>query len=617
MGKYLKEPQRKVGSPYAMYDTKAPLLSESIPSSRPKKVVQEIVSKKQEIVEDVVRQISKRLNHFGGGSGVHSDLGALGASDGSSLVVNKLDAPHVFAINLHRWIESNGYNVMPFIPTAYWAAIKARSGVPDISSYIQLAIDDMVSNWVEGELKFPRGFYTLASGLSLASVNGIKLVGEGANATSLVVAANSVGAISVSGTSARCGVKGIWIGSFAARTGTTGVSVIGTSSVLPCSEFMIRDVKIQNINNPFVWTDVHQSWIQTVKIVQSIASAVTGVGIHLRGVISTHVSDIDMFATTGTFGNDNVRVDRDCDTVTLTKVAVASTTGRGFHFLNSGGTTGPRLTRAIACYAEECSLGGFLVADGRDVRLDLCESAVNGASGFAVTGGDSVHISNSLSLQNDTYGFVVTGGNGSIRGCTASDNSQTTDNAYDGARIEDNVTHWIVNDNRFGDFIFSLTNDQRYGLSIGSVGTDYIVAKGNDLQGNQSAAMGNFSTGANNDIDEEGSYTGTLTGFTSPPTATLRFRREGRTATVYIPTITGTSNATSCTLTGMPTNILPARAQAFSVLITDNGTNAFGWCSVATSGVMTLAPSAANNASGWTNSGTKAIVEQTVKFSLD
>lgn len=67
MGKYIKEEvKRKVGNRASLYDGKTPLRSESTHSSRPTKIVEP--TRKQDIVDEVLRQFSKRINYFGGGT---------------------------------------------------------------------------------------------------------------------------------------------------------------------------------------------------------------------------------------------------------------------------------------------------------------------------------------------------------------------------------------------------------------------------------------------------------------------------------------------------------------------------------------------------------------------
>jgi len=64
------------------------------------------------------------------------------------------------------------------------------------------------------------------------------------------------------------------------------------------------------------------------------------------------------------------------------------------------------------------------------------------------------------------------------------------------------------------------------------------------------------STNANTlDDYEEGSFTFTGTGFTTSPTKTAYYTKIGNQVTIRIPDITGTSNSTLCTITGLPVAI--------------------------------------------------------------
>lgn len=116
------------------------------------------------------------------------------------------------------------------------------------------------------------------------------------------------------------------------------------------------------------------------------------------------------------------------------------------------------------------------------------------------------------------------------------------------------------------------------------------------------------STDANTlDDYQEGSFTGTLTGVTAGVTATIKYTIVGNVLTVDVPTgFTGTSNATSKTITGAPAEIFPAANKTFLCISTDNGGTAtiaqgvFG-----TDGVLTISPNIAG--SNWTSSGTATI----------
>jgi hypothetical protein len=74
-----------------------------------------------------------------------------------------------------------------------------------------------------------------------------------------------------------------------------------------------------------------------------------------------------------------------------------------------------------------------------------------------------------------------------------------------------------------------------------------------------------------------GSFTGTLTGYASPPTGTVQFRvTTACQVTLWLTAaITGTSNAATMTMTGLPYYILPSSAMVASqtqpTIVQDNG----------------------------------------------
>jgi hypothetical protein len=251
------------------------------------------------------------------------------------------------------------------------------------------------------------------------------------------------------------------------------------------------------------------SW-RRVKYIQSITGA--AIAGSLFRVISSASHDFHRVVvqrtTAGNIASDALTLDSDTDTMLLHQCELLNA-NRGMLMQNSigGSSTGPRLVRATDCFTEAMTSSGVVITDGRDIRLKGHEAAVNGGSGIDVSGGTAIRISDSLALQNQLHGYYVhgTGVNGAlITGSDASNNSQASNAGYDGCRIEDNTSHVRVVGNRFGDFFFTLTNKQRYGLSIGSVSTDYIVAANNDLSGNATGGLANFSGGTHNAIGTGG-----------------------------------------------------------------------------------------------------------------
>lgn len=83
-----------------------------------------------------------------------------------------------------------------------------------------------------------------------------------------------------------------------------------------------------------------------------------------------------------------------------------------------------------------------------------------------------------------------------------------------------------------------------------------------------------------------GTFTGTFTGCTTAPTTTIYYDKTGNTVTLRFSTLTATSNATTFTITGMPTELRPARQQLCLNQVTDNSIRKSGSCLVDTTGVL-------------------------------
>ena len=86
------------------------------------------------------------------------------------------------------------------------------------------------------------------------------------------------------------------------------------------------------------------------------------------------------------------------------------------------------------------------------------------------------------------------------------------------------------------------------------------------------------------------SFTLTGTGFSGTVTGTAYATWIGRTVVLYIPTLSGTSNSTAFTITGLPTKLRPARAQFVQVSsIGDNSSGDYaGGLDIATDGTISV-----------------------------
>jgi len=98
------------------------------------------------------------------------------------------------------------------------------------------------------------------------------------------------------------------------------------------------------------------------------------------------------------------------------------------------------------------------------------------------------------------------------------------------------------------------------------------------------------------------SFTGTLTGVTATVTGTVKYVKVGDIVTISVPTLTGTSNAITKTITGMPAAIRPAATKRAITIVTDNGGSPVsGEVFIYDTGIMDFYITLA--AGAWTGSG--------------
>lgn len=128
-----------------------------------------------------------------------------------------------------------------------------------------------------------------------------------------------------------------------------------------------------------------------------------------------------------------------------------------------------------------------------------------------------------------------------------------------------------------------------------------IIVGGNSTGDSNFGTIGSVSFGHY----YEGTFTGTLTGCTTSPTATVRYIRVGKVVTLFIPDLRATSNSTSQpTVTGMPSNLYPAIQQwGAGIWIRDNSATSVGGWSITTAGV--ILGYLGNPSTSFTSSGNK------------
>lgn len=124
----------------------------------------------------------------------------------------------------------------------------------------------------------------------------------------------------------------------------------------------------------------------------------------------------------------------------------------------------------------------------------------------------------------------------------------------------------------------------------------------------------------------EGTFTITGAGFTAGVSGTARYVKVGKMVTLAIPTLTGTSNATTFTLTGVPAGIVPQTpGQTPALHAYDNSAHIWAFGEFAAgSGTITMRSlptirDIADDAGGlipWTNAGTKGVQASFISYHL-
>ncbi len=105
-----------------------------------------------------------------------------------------------------------------------------------------------------------------------------------------------------------------------------------------------------------------------------------------------------------------------------------------------------------------------------------------------------------------------------------------------------------------------------------------------------------------------GTFLGTLTGVTATIQGNVTYERNGNRVTLAVPSLNGTSNANTCTITGMSSFLIPRNTQGLMVtLVTNNGVAAIARIEVDTSGVIVAYPDTTAAANTWSAVNGKGI----------
>lgn len=298
--------------------------------------------------------------------------------------------------------------------------------------------------------------------------------------------------------------------------------------------------------------------------------------------LNVAIRDNYMRVDPGTVVTDTWAIQAD----TFTKLVIDN---NDFEYLVSGGNTNNRNAMDLdmnASYPAAVTISNNNFNHANDVDYDI-----------RIRGASDANSNIAVNIFGNSFGNA--------------NNGRTTSDVDDVILLDDGNFHGSIHGNLF------ITKGD--GVSAGGSITDTLDIAGASAANNSMHIFGNISraylTGATitNPIEDfqEGSFTGTLTGCMTSPTGSIEFSVEGDIVTLEIPAITGTSNTTAATITGMPSYIQPTANQQVHAVNQDNSGEVLGRVHISSAGVITLHNGLT---SVFTSSGTKGISAQTITY---
>lgn len=459
-----------------------------------------------------------------------------------------------YAANSAGWAlrsEGGAVSILRYIPVSKWAGIAAGSNTDDLTAYYATALANAKS------LYFPPGTYY--GTFDLSGLRGRTICGAGRDVTTLKNYGATTPVFKLDNTASDCKMNNIAALRIANRDSATyttvdGIAIDGTDTnendFHTFTQLEITGVRHGiRFGNRSVWNtfrDVH------------VYSCIND-GLHVD--TSQNISEQKFvqcrFGQNGSYGAQITKSAGDLfsgwsfDTCTFEKNRLC-----GMRFSGASGIEGLSLH---TCYFEENTIA---------------------TSAGSVT-------PRKANIWVDAAYFIA-----DLRGGTFFGTPQATALDYS-LYVEDACTNCYVEfgANRYGTFTVA-------GTRLPGTAAYFRGAELN------SSFVGSTSSGGRSLSDISlrvtDTYTGTLTGCTTSPTATLRVELNGGTVACYVPALNGTASGAggTCTITGMPAAYRPARLHESIGLVTNGGTNGFGRVQIDTDGTLKLYPDAVGSTFG-------------------
>lgn len=158
---------------------------------------------------------------------------------------------------------------------------------------------------------------------------------------------------------------------------------------------------------------------------------------------------------------------------------------------------------------------------------------------------------------------------------------------------------------------FGCAFDQNTGGGLGITGVGTYKAIGLSKVDSNNIVVGEMP----DVVGEFGSFTATAGGLTTSPTGTIYYHRVGKTVTLSIPAISGTSNSTDFNLSTLPDILIPSQLQTTIAPVINNGVYSLSYVNINTSGYLVFLASLTG--SSFTSSGTKGTDRCTFTYLLN
>lgn len=513
-------------------------------------------------------------------------------------------------------------------------------GVTNDTAAIQAAIDHV--SLARGSVFFPPGTYLISSTLNITS-NGVVLFGAGRNVSKINVSVGSINGIKIGNNPSDldaytyfCQINDLQIYySVAASSGTAGLYCEGAAEckfnrlAFDSCDRAIR-MEHQTLENTF--NDV---FIRSCKygVTEGLNSTAT------KFNIDNEYLNFKIYANvTGGFQLEGTSVG---DCVIDNAIIVGGCTSGGISFIPGGANYRYDL-KIVNPTVDSLSGPGIVIQNAIGCNVVGGWVSSNSSYGIHVIGSQNISINGTILLTNTnadislTDSTLVTVSGVSIRttladavflegctGCTVSgSNFDLLTAVSDGVSLQTGTgasTKNTIYGNTFKTYSASTAgireqdSSQDFNIALGNI----VIGAGGYVFGATDARGASSIFENNQPRRTAASFTFTMTGLTTSPTGTAFYEVAGNNVVLSIPTITGTSNATTATLTGLPAHLIPTRQQNFMVRMQDNGgaivpAQAF---IDSTTGVLNLTKDLNGNA--FTAAGTKTIGSGTVAFMLN